>query len=70
MLDKYLIGTLYSNATSIVTSVHYEDDTGESRFYSVLQRRVEKYFRGNEVRGYLYDVADSLCSCQALARFL
>ena len=49
VLDKYLIGTLRSNAAKSVKTVHYMDDTGEGEFYNVLQRRVEKYFRGNEV---------------------
>ena len=49
VLDKYLIGTLRSNAAKHVKTVHYKDDTGEGEFYNVLQRRVEKYFRGNEV---------------------
>ena len=65
VLDKYLIGTLHSNAAKSVKTVRYEDDTGEGEFYNVLQRRVEKYFRGNEVRGCL---PDSTCNCQAPAQ--
>ncbi|CAK0758443.1 hypothetical protein CVIRNUC_002620 [Coccomyxa viridis] len=49
VLDKYVIGTIHSNAAKSVKTVHYEDDTGEGEFYNVLQRRVEKYFRGNEI---------------------
>ena len=53
VLDKYEIGTVHSDAAIPVKTVHYQDYTGEGEFYNVLQRRVEKYFRGNEVRGYL-----------------
>ena len=65
VLDKYVIGTLHSNPAKSFKTVHYEDDTGEGEFYNVLQRRVEKYFRGNEVRGYPDEFPDSICDCQA-----
>ena len=68
MLDKYVIGTLHSNAARSVKTVHYEDDTGEDEFYNVLRRRVEKYFRKNEVRGYPDEFGDSTCLCHAPAQ--
>ena len=68
VLDKYVIGTIHSNAAKSVKTVHYEDDTGEGEFYNVLQRRVEKYFRGNEVRVCLDELPDSACNCQAPAQ--
>ena len=47
VLEKFLIGEL--SEADRGSLVQYQDDAGEGHFYAVLKRRVEKYFRGNEV---------------------
>jgi hypothetical protein len=53
-LDKFCIGRLDDNGTEASAyTVEYQDDTAEGAFYEVLKRRVEKFFRGNEVSAFL-----------------
>ena len=46
VLEKFCIGSL--DARELV--VTYTEDLEEGQFFSVLKKRVEKYFRGNQVR--------------------
>jgi len=50
VLDRLYIGELDVSPGEEMDVVEYEDDLAEGQFYQVLKRRVEKYFRGNEVR--------------------
>jgi hypothetical protein len=49
-LDQLYIGELDVAPGEQLEVVEYEDDLAEGQFYQVLKRRVEKYFRGNQVR--------------------
>ena len=49
VLDRLYIGELDVAPGEEMEVVEYEDDLAEGQFYQVLKRRVEKYFRGNEV---------------------
>lgn len=51
VLEKFCIGELAEadREGGSGAIVQYQDDTAEGQFYEVLKRRVEKYFRGNEV---------------------
>jgi len=50
VLDRLYIGELDVAPGEEMEVVEYEDDLAEGQFYQVLKRRVEKYFRGNEVQ--------------------
>ncbi len=50
VLDQLYIGELDVAPGEQLEVVEYEDDLAEGQFYQVLKRRVEKYFRGNQVR--------------------
>ena len=52
VLDRLYIGELDVAPGEEMEVVEYEDDLAEGQFYQVLKRRVEKYFRGNEVRNW------------------
>ena len=49
LLGKFYIGDLDEADRSSPGIVEYVDNTQEREFYDVLKRRVEKFFRGNEV---------------------
>ena len=67
MLDRLYIGELDVAPGEEMEVVEYEDDLAEGQFYQVLKRRVEKYFRGNEVqsRGPLCRAAFCSTPCTA-----
>jgi hypothetical protein len=49
VLDKFYIGDLRPSAAEGVGVVRYKSQNAEEEFYSTLRRRIEKFFRGNEV---------------------
>lgn len=49
LLEKFYIGDLDKADRNSPGIVEYQSDTQEGEFYDVLKRRVEKFFRGNEV---------------------
>ena len=48
VLESFYIGELRPSAGSTET-VQYKNDAAKGKFYDVLRRRVEKFFRGNKV---------------------
>lgn len=49
LLEKFYVGELDKTDRDTPGIVEYQSDTQEGEFYEVLKRRVEKFFRGNEV---------------------
>ncbi|BDA41024.1 Acyl-lipid (8-3)-desaturase [Coccomyxa sp. Obi] len=49
LLEKFYIGDLDKADSSNPGIVEYQSDMQEGEFYEVLKRRVEKFFRGNEI---------------------
>ena len=49
VLEKFYVGDLRPSAAKGVGVVRYNSQNAEEEFYSILRRRVEKFFRGNEV---------------------
>lgn len=50
LLEKFYIGDLATGAEAGPRIVSFHDDSREGEFYDVLKRRIENYFRSNEVR--------------------
>ncbi|CAL5227084.1 g9990 [Coccomyxa viridis] len=47
-LESFYIGELRQSAAG-AEIVQYKDDAAKGQFYDILRRRVEKFFRGNEI---------------------
>ena len=59
VLEKLYVGNLRPSSAEGAGVVRYKSHNAEEEFYSTLRRRVEKFFRGNEV-----------CSCHLCAACL
>ncbi len=57
VLEKFYVGGLRHSTAEGVDIVRYEGHSAEEEFYSTLKRRVEKFFRGNEVCGHIFCAA-------------
>ena len=47
-MESFYIGKLHQSSAG-AEAVQYKDDAAKGQFYDILRRRVEKFFRGNEV---------------------